>query len=274
MSQYNIVITSSSSSNTTTDIVKTALEKKGFTVDEISAVSPTMMKATIHQPDADGTSSSSSAIPRSLQLEESSATTTSVRIFVDPKKETSETEQTMSQLIGNAKVFVVGAGGIGCELLKDLFLAGWRDIEVIDMDTIDATNLNRQFLFRPEDVGKSKSAMAAERILSWSKVVDESSSSSSTSTHRRPPLSIVSHHGNVKDPKFNKEFYQQFSVVINGLDNVSARKHVNRVCIDAGTPLVESGTMGYLGQAQPIVRGRYACYDCHPKSAEQKTFAV
>lgn len=52
---------------------------------------------------------------------------------------------------------MVGAGGIGCELLKNLVLNGFGEIHIVDLDTIDLSNLNRQFLFRHEHIKKSKS---------------------------------------------------------------------------------------------------------------------
>lgn len=55
-----------------------------------------------------------------------------------------------------ARVLMVGAGGIGCELLKNLVLTGFGEIHIVDLDTIDLSNLNRQFLFRHEHIKKSK----------------------------------------------------------------------------------------------------------------------
>lgn len=55
---------------------------------------------------------------------------------------------------------MVGAGGIGCELLKNLVLAGFGEIHIVDLDTIDLSNLNRQFLFRHEHIKKSKALVS------------------------------------------------------------------------------------------------------------------
>lgn len=64
----------------------------------------------------------------------------------------------------------------------------------------------------------------------------------------RPHINITPYHANVKDPEFNVDFFKQFNVVLNGLDNLDARRHVNRLCLAANVPLVESGTTGFLGQ--------------------------
>ncbi|XP_073000477.1 SUMO-activating enzyme subunit 2 [Typha latifolia] len=160
------------------------------------------------------------------------------------------------EAIKAAKVLMVGAGGIGCELLKTLALSGFQDIHIIDMDTIEVSNLNRQFLFRQCHVGQSKAKVARDAVLKF-----------------RPGINITSYHANVKDPQFNVEFFKQFSVVLNGLDNLDARRHVNRLCLAAEVPLVESGTTGFLGQVTIHVKGKTECYECQPKPTP-KTYPV
>ncbi|GFP85903.1 sumo-activating enzyme subunit 2 [Phtheirospermum japonicum] len=164
-------------------------------------------------------------------------------------------EQQLSAIKG-AKVLMVGAGGIGCELLKTLALSGFNDIHIIDLDTIEVSNLNRQFLFRQSHVGQSKAKVARDAVLKF-----------------RPHISITPYHANVKDPNFNVDFFKNFNVVLNGLDNLDARRHVNRLCLAAGVPLIESGTTGFLGQVTVHVKGRTECYECQPKPAP-KTYPV
>lgn len=165
------------------------------------------------------------------------------------------TQQQLSAIKGK-KVLMVGAGGIGCELLKTLALSGFQDIHIIDMDTIEVSNLNRQFLFRQSHVGQSKAKVARDAVLRF-----------------RPHISITPYHANVKDPDFNVDFFKQFHVVLNGLDNLDARRHVNRLCLAADVPLVESGTTGFLGQVTVHVKGKTECYECQPKPAP-KTYPV
>ena len=59
----------------------------------------------------------------------------------------------------------------------------------------------------------------------------------------------MARHANIKQPEFDVPFFQGFAIVLNGLDNLDARRHVNRMCLAANVPLVESGTAGYKAQA-------------------------
>lgn len=96
----------------------------------------------------------------------------------------------------------------GCELLKDLVLAGFKRIDVVDLDTIDVSNLNRQFLFRPHHVGASKAAVAAVAVSSFV-----------------PGCEITAIHGNIiKGRQFTADYFAAFDLVINALDNQAARR--------------------------------------------------
>ena len=159
------------------------------------------------------------------------------------------TKQLTGTDLSTTRVLMVGAGGIGCELVKNLVLSGFKDITMIDLDTIDYSNLNRQFLFRAHHVQRSKALVAREAALEFP---------------HDDGLAIAAHHGNIKDEQFGFDFFKGFDIVLNALDNVDARRHVNRVCLATGVPSVESGTQGYLGQVRAIVKGVTMCYECNP----------
>ncbi|ETI21215.1 hypothetical protein G647_07560 [Cladophialophora carrionii CBS 160.54] len=152
------------------------------------------------------------------------------------------------RLVKESRVLLVGAGGIGCELLKNLVLTGFGEIHIIDLDTIDLSNLNRQFLFRHEHIKKPKALVAKEVAGKFN-----------------PNVKLVAYHANIKDKQFNLEWFSGFNLVFNALDNMDARRHVNKMCLAVDVPLIESGTTGFKGQVQVIKKGKTACYDCTQK---------
>ncbi|KAJ2400987.1 E1 ubiquitin-activating protein uba2 [Coemansia sp. RSA 2559] len=162
-----------------------------------------------------------------------------------------------AETIGKAHILVVGAGGIGCELLKNLSMSGFGHIKALDLDTIDLSNLNRQFLFQRVHIKKPKAQVATQAIRKFNARVDASFE-----------------QANIKQPEFGVDWFSQFDLVFNALDNLDARRHVNSMCLAAHVPLVESGTAGYLGQVTVISGGITECFECQPKAAERKTYPV
>lgn len=176
--------------------------------------------------------------------------------------------ESLVEKIQSCKILLVGAGGIGTELLKNLALTGFRYVEVIDLDTIDTSNLNRQLLFRGQHVGMPKCTVSSQ-------VAKDMAMKSGATTDGSSSLTYKAHHGNVCDnTKFNVEFVQGFDVVLNALDNVVARRRVNRLCLAAAVPLVEAGTTGYLGQVNVIDKeSNVACYECKTQET-QKVYPI
>jgi len=146
---------------------------------------------------------------------------------------------------------------LGCEILKDLAMSCVvRDVVVMDLDTIDVTNLNRQFLFRSKDVGHSKAESAAKFI-----------------NNRCPWMNVVPYHGKIQDK--DAEFYKQFNVVISGLDNVEARRWLNGMINnlvefdsdgdpipESIIPIIDGGTEGFSGQSRLILPRITSCFEC------------
>jgi ubiquitin-activating enzyme E1 len=148
--------------------------------------------------------------------------------------------------LGNIREFLVGAGAIGCEMLKNWAMIGLGvgprgKITITDMDSIEKSNLNRQFLFRPKDVGQMKSDCAARAAQAMN-----------------PDLAghIVCLKDRVSpetESVFNEEFWGNLDGVTNALDNVEARTYVDRRCVFFHLPLLESGTLGTKGNTQVVL---------------------
>lgn len=160
--------------------------------------------------------------------------------------------------IERARVLLVGAGGVGSEVLKGLALMGFRKVEVVDLDVIELTNLNRQLLYRRCDIGRLKAEVAQEAVRKIGS----------------GKLKIVSHCVDVRSGQFNTRWFCGFDCVIGTLDNLGSRQHLNMMCLASGVPLIESGTEGYKGQVTVHLAGRTACYDCDSKPATRQSYPV
>lgn len=120
-------------------------------------------------------------------------------------------------------------------------------------------------------MGMPKCKVASEAALAMVPPYSSPDGNNSNSNE----AAYIPHHGNVLDnSKFNVPYLQQFALVLNALDNITARRRVNRLCLAAGIPLIEAGTAGYLGQVTVIHKSAgVECYECQVK-ATQKVYPI
>ena len=159
-----------------------------------------------------------------------------------------------------AKILIAGAGGVGSEIIKNLALLGIGSLTIIDMDLIELSNLNRQLLFRKEDIGKYKAEIASKMAQEFNE--------------------------EVKVQFFNKklqdipiEIYKDVDLFISALDNIPARIFLNQKAVLLKKPMIDGGSEGFYGHVQVVLPQITPCLLCHDiwSRSEEKfkcTYAV
>lgn len=164
-----------------------------------------------------------------------------------------------SQLaLKQARVLVVGAGGLGSAVLSYLAAAGVGTLGVIDDDRVELSNLNRQIIHETGDVGRLKAQSAYDRIEELN------------------PHVTVKHHAMKLEAANAEAIIAEYDVVADGCDNFETRFAVNRACIALKKPLVSAAVRGWDGQIAsfaPHLVPHSACYQClvSPEAPEINT---
>ncbi|XP_074692651.1 ubiquitin-like modifier-activating enzyme 7 isoform X3 [Strix aluco] len=146
--------------------------------------------------------------------------------------------------LGCQKYLVVGAGAIGCELLKNFAMMGLAagpggDLTVTDMDTVALSNLHRQLLYRSVDISKPKSVVAAAAVR-----------------RMNPNVRVTAHQNEVgpaTEPLYGDNFFRRLDGVASALDTLEARAYLESRCHRCLTPLLDSGTEGPRGNVLAMV---------------------
>jgi adenylyltransferase/sulfurtransferase len=142
-----------------------------------------------------------------------------------------------------AKVLVIGAGGLGGPVSLYLALAGAGTIGIVDFDVVDLSNLQRQVLHQTDDVGKPKVESARDTLRAYN-----------------PEVEVVLHESPITSDNA-MELISQYDIVVNGADNFTTRYLVNDAAYFAGKPLVDGAILLFDGQATVYIPGQ-GCYRC------------
>lgn len=170
--------------------------------------------------------------------------------------------ESMCEQLHKLRIFMVGCGAIGCEMLKNFALLGVGlanssgEVCITDPDLIEKSNLNRQFLFRPHHIQKPKSTTAAE-----------------ATRNINPDLQVDAHLNKVcpaTESIYNDVFFSRMNLVVTALDNVEARRYVDSRCVSNQRALLDSGTMGTKGHTEIIVPNLTESYNSHRDPPEEE----
>ena len=144
----------------------------------------------------------------------------------------------------DAKVCVVGVGGIGNPIVTQLAAMGVGKLKIVDRDVVEISNLHRQHLYNEDDIGKVKVEVAAERLKKMNPHVEIEAI----------PLSIT---------KYTAEsIVKGMDIIIDALDSVDARYALNDACIKYNIPFIYAGALGMLGSVCTILPNKSACLRC------------
>jgi adenylyltransferase/sulfurtransferase len=153
----------------------------------------------------------------------------------------------------NATIFIAGAGGLGSPVSIYLAVAGVGRIILVDKDTVERTNLNRQILHYDRDIGRKKTASAEERLRAIN-----------------PDITVEVVETTI-DGTNVYELVGDADGIVDAMDNFPTRYLLNRVALEKGIPLFHGAIRGLYGQATTILPGKTACLRCtfpHPPPKE------
>ena len=155
--------------------------------------------------------------------------------------------------IGNGTALLIGVGGIGCPAASYLAASGVGHLVLCDFDTVDATNLGRQILYGPADIGKLKAEVAAERLAAIN-----------------PDIEITSINKRLDDEAL-AAYVGKADVVLDGSDNFATRFQVNDACVAASTCLISGAAIRLEGQIAEFGPdySTSPCYRCLYKEADE-----
>ena len=132
--------------------------------------------------------------------------------------------------MAQAKVLVIGAGGLGCPALQYLAAAGVGTIGIVDFDVVEISNLQRQILYTVDDIGKSKAITAAKKIEALN-----------------PEIKINTYNFQITN-KNALEILENYDIIIDGSDNFATRYLINDACVILDKPLIYGAVLRFEGQ--------------------------